>query len=429
VMQDFGFHAAIAVMTTFLGVMMVIPVWLSFLSIEKVGSPVSKSKWEERYFSWLEKLIWDYPRQIMGIFLLLTIGTGFYVRDMKANSNIMEMFHSEHPTRKAIEVVDSQLSGIVPIMLSLEREEDSVLDVDLLRKMQIVEAEMERYDFVLWKYSLASQLEAIHYAFSEERSLPTSSEMIAQELLMVEMTGELPLDRILSEDQKLTRALFLCRDVGGIGFLAMKKEMDQKIAEVFGDQSNIRVEFTGDGILASTGINKLILDLISSVFVVFIVIFGVLLLMLRKIPMAIIALIPNALPLLLTLATLKILGSDLQVTNIVSFTVAIGLAVDDTIHFIARYQSERKAGKEHREAMQASFHGAGHAIILTSILLVLGFGFLATSSLSSTSFFGILTAVTLIGAIFADLFLLPAMMNWWEQRSETKYSQITDKTE
>jgi predicted RND superfamily exporter protein len=209
----------------------------------------------------------------------------------------------------------------------------------------------------------------------------------------------------------------------------MKKEMDQKITEVFGDQSNIRVELTGDGILASTGINKLILDLISSVFVVFIVIFGVLLLMLRKIPMAIIALIPNALPLLLTLATLKILGSDLQVTNIVSFTVAIGLAVDDTIHFIARYQSERKAGKEHREAMQASFHGAGHAIILTSILLVLGFGFLATSSLSSTSFFGILTAVTLIGAIFADLFLLPAMMNWWEQRSETKYSQITDKTE
>lgn len=417
VIQDFGFHAAVAVMMTFLGVMMVIPVWLSFIPVEKIGSPVSESKWEEKGFAWLEALVWNRPRQIMAIFLLLTIGTGFYVSDMKANSNIMEMFHSEHPTRKAIEIVDSQLSGIVPIMISLEREDASVLDTDLLRKMQLVEAEMGRYDFVLWKYSLASQLEAIHYAFSEEQGLPNSSEMIAQELLMVEMAGDLPLDRILSEDQRLTRALFLCRDVGGIGFLAMKKEMDQKIAEVFGDQSNIRVELTGDGILASTGINKLILDLVSSIFLVFAVIFGVLLLMLRRFPMAIIALIPNALPLLLTLATLKMLGSDLQVTNIVSFTVAIGLAVDDTIHFVARYQSERQAGKGHREAMQASFHGAGHAIILTSILLVLGFGFLATSSLSSTSFFGILTAVTLIGAIFADLFLLPAMMNWWEGHS------------
>ena len=64
-----------------------------------------------------------------------------------------------------------------------------------------------------------------------------------------------------------------------------------------------------------------------------------------------------------------------------------------------------KNGKSHREAIQASFHGAGHAIILTSILLILGFGVLVGSRFSSTYFFGVLTAVTLLGAIFADLLL------------------------
>ena len=103
--------------------------------------------------------------------------------------------------------------------------------------------------------------------------------------------------------------------------------------------------------------------------------FAVLLIMLEKFPLALIALIPNMIPLLLTLAALKIMGSDLQVTNIVSFTVAIGLAVDDTIHFIADINL-RENGKPHREAIQASFHGAGHAIILTSIFLILGFGVL-----------------------------------------------------
>jgi predicted RND superfamily exporter protein len=66
--------------------------------------------------------------------------------------------------------------------------------------------------------------------------------------------------------------------------------------------------------------------------------------------------------------------------------------------------------------MQRTMLGAGHAIVLTSILLICGFGLLATSELTSTFYFGILTAITLVSAIFADLLLLPAMFNWWESR-------------
>lgn len=422
VIQDFGFHAAIAVMTTFLGVMMVIPVFLAFLPIEKVGFPVSDTKWEERFFDWIERLVWNFPRRIMLITAVLTVIVAFYVRDMKANSNIMEMYHPKHPTWKAIALVDEELSGIVPTMLVFAVKEGTVLEPELLRKAELLEQEMKKYEFIAWQYSLTQQLVAIHQALSNERGLPQTPELIAQELLMAEMAGELPIDRVLSADQKMMRSLALSRDVGGAVFIVMKRELEQKAKEIFRDEPNVQVDVTGDGFIATVGIDKLIRDLFSSVFLVFGVIFGVLLLMVRKLPLAIIALIPNVIPLLLTLATLKLMGSDLQVTNIVSFTVAIGLAVDDTIHFIARYQSERSAGKEHREAMKASFHGAGHAIILTSILLILGFGVLIGSDLSSTYFFGALTAVTLLGAIFADLFFLPAMMNWWETRGNKKAS-------
>lgn len=419
VIQDFGFHSAIAVMTTFLGVMMVIPVFLSFIPAEKVGNPISESKWEEQFFHRLEDFVWRFPRQIMFFSFLLTVSVTFYVSDMKANSNIMEMYHPKHPTWKAIELVDKKLSGIVPTMLVFEVKEGTVLEPELLEKAKKLEQEMKKYDFIAWQYSLTQQLTEIHESLSGKRELPETSELIAQEMLMAEMAGELPLDRVLSEEQRMMRSLALSRDVGGAVFVVMKKELEEKAEEIFGDDPNVRVDVTGDGFIATVGIDKLIKDLFSSVFLVFGVIFIVLLIMVRKIPMAIISLIPNMIPLLLTLATLKLMGSDLQVTNIVSFTVAIGLAVDDTIHFIARYQSERRAGKEHREAIQASFHGAGHAIILTSILLVLGFGVLAGSKLSSTYFFGILTAMTLLGAIFADLLLLPAMMNWWKTRGKS----------
>jgi len=105
------------------------------------------------------------------------------------------------------------------------------------------------------------------------------------------------------------------------------------------------------------------------------------------------------------------LGIDLQMTNVVSFTVAVGLAVDDTIHFIVRYREERLKGKARPEAITQTFHSAGAAIVLTSFLLLMGFGILTTSALASTRHFGVLTAVTVTAALFGDLLLLPALLH------------------
>ena len=137
----------------------------------------------------------------------------------------------------------------------------------------------------------------------------------------------------------------------------------------------------------------------------------ILYLLLRNFKQSLIATLPNAVPLLFTLGTLALIGADLQTSNVVSFTVAVGLAVDDTIHFIVRYHQERKAGTPHVQAMTNTYLGAGHAIVLTSLLLVMGFGALATSPLTTTAHFGLLSAVTLGAAILADLLLLPAMLH------------------
>jgi predicted RND superfamily exporter protein len=132
---------------------------------------------------------------------------------------------------------------------------------------------------------------------------------------------------------------------------------------------------------------------------------------LRSPRLAIIALLPNLVPLIFITASLAIMGSDLQTSNIVTFTVALGLAVDDTIHFVVRYSQERRQGKSLEEAIRQSFLGAGHAIVLTSILLILGFCTLMGSDLTSTRHFGVLSAVTMVAAILGDLLLLPALLH------------------
>ena len=292
------------------------------------------------------------------------------------------MYDDEHPTVDALHTMEEHLSGIVPVFIYLESD-TSLYTIDGLNTVQQLEEKLQTYDFIPWTTSIASQQSVIHEILTETPGLPTTEEMLAQEQLLVDLSGGLSNDNVISEDGRKARILMLCKDVGGVNYLQFKKEFDAFAATSL-TPLNIRWAVTGDGMLASIGIDKLIGDLMSSVGLVFGIILIVLGLLLRNVAHTLLSFIPNALPLLSTLAFLELAGRDLQVSNIVSFTVAIGLAVDDTIHFVARYRSERQQGHSHSLAMDKTIKGAGHAIILTSILLICGFGLLTTSQLSST---------------------------------------------
>ena len=182
-------------------------------------------------------------------------------------------------------------------MLVFETIDGTVLEPEVLQKAQKLEQAMKDYEFIAWQYSLTNQLTEIHHVLSGQRELPKTTDMIAQEMLMAEMAGELPLDRVLSEDQTMMRSLALSRDVGGAVFVFdRKRSLRQRHRRFSATIPNIRVDVTGDGFIATVGIDKLIKDLFSSVFLVFGVIFAVLLIIFGA-PLALIALIPNMIPL------------------------------------------------------------------------------------------------------------------------------------
>ena len=418
VIQDFGLHAGVAVLVTYIGIMVLIPLWLRFIPDEVFEHNLRVQPQWTNFFEWIHRVTTSRRIMIIGVSGLLCGLVGWIASGISADSYILEMYDDEHPTVEALHTMEEHLSGIVPMFVYLEAD-TSLYTVDGLHTIQVLEDKLKTYDFIRWSTSIASQQSVVHKALTNTTGLPTDEDMLAQERLLVDLSGGLSNGNIVSDDGRRTRILLLCKDVGGIQFLELKREFDN-FAEASLAQSDIRWTLTGDGMLASIGIDKLIGDLMRSVGLVFGIILIVLGMMLKDVAHTLLSFIPNAFPLLTTLAFLALTGRDLQVSNIVSFTVAIGLAVDDTIHFVARYRSERKNGHPHSVAMERTIKGAGHAIILTSILLIFGFGLLTTSQLSSTFYFGTLTAVTLVSAIVADLFLLPAMLNWWELRSEAK---------
>jgi hypothetical protein len=289
-----------------------------------------------------------------------------------------------------------------------------MLEPEILAKIDALETSFRRHDLVGYTVSPAGWVKHFHELLTGENGWPSSRAAVTQELLLAEMSGELPLDKVLSSDGARARILAITKDAGGREFLAVKAALETEAQRLFRD-TGIAVDITGDGMLASSGVDQLITDLLYSLGLMLIVILLTMAVLLRDWRQTLIATLPNLVPLVFILGTLGVLGADLQTSNIVTFTIAVGLAVDDTIHFIVRYREERQRGIDTTSAIHRTFQGAGHAIVLTSILLICGFGILTFSSLTSTYFFGLLACVTMTAALVGDLLILPALLQMFDK--------------
>lgn len=112
-------------------------------------------------------------------------------------------------------------------------------------------------------------------------------------------------------------------------------------------------------------------------------------------------------------------GIDVKPSTAVIFTIAFGIAVDDTIHFLARFKIELNRGLGFENALQITTQKTGRAIIVTSMILILGFGTLITSEFTSTTLMGVLVSITIIFAVIADLILLPSLFYWIKPKLKT----------
>lgn len=142
--------------------------------------------------------------------------------------------------------------------------------------------------------------------------------------------------------------------------------------------------------------------------------------------MALVSLVPNALPILITELFLYSSGIQLQLTTVISLTIAFGIAVDDTIHFLAHYARARARGASTLEAVDQTLDRVGPALIATTLILVAGCAVLMVSALPQVALFGFLTVITLLTALIGDLIVLPALLigggrlfeRWSEKRNE-----------
>ena len=139
----------------------------------------------------------------------------------------------------------------------------------------------------------------------------------------------------------------------------------------------------------------------------------------RSLRLGLISIIPNMFPLVVTGSYLAAAGYNLEIVMVCNFTICLGIAVDDTIHFLTRYREEREQTEDEHTAIRKAFTGVGTALIMTTAVLVAGFSTVVLSESRNHRIFAMMGAITIAAALFGDLIFLPALLSKFAPKGKT----------
>lgn len=198
-------------------------------------------------------------------------------------------------------------------------------------------------------------------------------------------------------------------DLGGYQFKILDAALDSFI-ETNIDTSILGYKVTGMGTMIDRNNEYISWNMIRGLLLAFGIVALLMAILYRNIGMLIIALIPNILPLIIIAGLMGYCGIDLKISTSIIFTIAFGIAVDDTIHFLTRFKVELSHGRSVLYALKRTFLSTGKAMIVTTCILCSGFICLLFSEITSTYYIGVLVGITLFIALICDLFLLPVLL-------------------
>jgi uncharacterized protein len=408
VLHDFGIYAAVGICFSFFVLLFVVPLLLFRI---KVLPPRTKDRAAlTRALEWVSAVSVGRPKQVIAAGIAMTLLCLYASSFIVVNNRLSDTLPKSHPTNQASELLSTELGGVLPLQIDLSGAKYAVHDPAVLEAILEVEQWAYAHPQIRSVQGPAHVAIQLHQMFVGTKSLPKTKELATQ---LFFLGSDFPnLNRIISDDGSRSRILLTTADLGAIEFQELSRQLNSKLSQTVGTTA-LQSTITGIPFIAYTGFNRIAADLFTSLLlaVLFIgIIIGVLF---KSHRMALISLIPNLFPLLGSLALMGVLGWDLDTYSAMIFTVALGIAVDDSIHHLSRLREEQQKGGSRAEMLTQTILHTGKAVVFTSILLIFAFATIATSGFPANRVMGTLGACAIGLALLCDLFLLPAMLMVW----------------
>jgi predicted RND superfamily exporter protein len=211
-------------------------------------------------------------------------------------------------------------------------------------------------------------------------------------------------------ESRFARVGFRLQDIGIASYGPVFTRVEQGLAAIQKQHPDFRLELTGNAVWRWKNLYQIVVDLAFSLGTASLIIFGVLAIVYRSLRLGLISVIPNIFPLAATGFLLWAVGQNLEIVSVCAFTVCLGIAVDDTIHFLTRYQEQDEATLGRRESIRRAFISVGTAMIMTTVVLVIGFCAALISDSRDHRIFATMGILTISTALLGDLIFLPALL-------------------
>lgn len=415
--KEFGLFFAFGIFCMLLVVLFFLPACLAILT------PFKSERNPKQFSLILTKLLFKIgemniqkPKIIISVSILFFGISVLGITKLKVECDNMAIFKKNAKVRIDNQTISEKLSGVNVMSVILEgEEEDTFKDPIILKKMIELQKYMENFKEVDTTHSLANFIQQMNMAIYDNnpnfKTVPDNKDLVAQYLLLYSNAGDPDdFDRYVDYDYKKVSIVYQVNIYNMKFYLKLAEKIKEFVYKNF--PKNIKVEVTGALIITAKAFDEIVNTQIKSLSLAFIIITFLLFLLFKSFKLGLIAMIPNILPIMMSFGIMGWLGIRLDLPTSVFACVALGIAVDDTIHFSTRYSEELKRTNNPKEAMINTLQITGFPIIITSIAITLGFLVFVLSNFVPIILFGLITAWVMVICLIGDLILLPVLLIW-----------------
>ena len=346
-------------------------------------------------------------------FALISVASAVGIARLHVDSNWLDDFSDRVPLKAATARIDAVMGGMSNLIYVFDTgREDGVRDPEVLRGIDRLQREADRSDLVRKTYSIADIVKDLNQEFHSGDpaffAIPDDRALVSQLLLLYETSGGEEVQEWATTD--FARANLELRL--GIAPISQTSDLVAGLDRFLAQHPipGVTVSLSGIGALWLELLDYIVASEIESFLYAFALIGAMMCFIFRSLKTGMLSMVPNLWPILLTLGAMGWLGIPLDYNKVMIASVAMGIAVDDTIHFVSRCHHEFTERGNYAEALAAAMADVGHAVAVTSLVLVLGFMVNVFSVLDANAKSGILLATTIATALLADLLLTPALL-------------------
>lgn len=418
ILVEFGIIASLGILSVFILSITLMPILQSFLK------PPSQRhikhlerKWVFMVVNHLMTIVMKHRKAVYLVTALIIVVSIYGVTKIKVTGNIADDLPRHDPVFLDLKFFEGEVKGVLPLEVTIDtKKKGGVFKLSNLKKIDKLQDLLHEYPEFSKPLSVVEGLKFAKQAFyggdPSKYTLFNSQEQsfIGPYFRGADETSKNLLKSYVDSTNQITRITAQVADVGTNRMEAIMTDLKPRVDSIF-PPDKYKVSLTGTSIVWLKGTEYLVKNLFISLGIAILLIAIIMSILFSSVRMVFMSLVPNLLPLLTTAAIMGYFGISIKPSTILIFSIAFGISVDDTIHFLAKYRQELKAHSWNiKEAALLALKETGVSMIYTSIVLFFGFGVFAASEFGGTVALGMLVSLTLLVAMCSNLLLLPSLI-------------------